>query len=307
MKPEEIIKGSCDLHVHSGPALVPRGVDHVEAVRACAEAGMRALVIKDQHVPSGNVAQVLQKYFVKDNENFNVYGGLVLGNTQGGLNPAVVEAAIGYDIKIVWMPVLSAQYHKERTALMNSAATSTLPKPKYPLKFNPPQTILDSCGRLLPPISDILKLIADADIILATGHLDPTTEVPLLLDEALKQGVKKIVITHPEFFKDHTIEQMRAYSDAGFIVEHILATIYSKKQTYDELFALVQEGGKNVIISSDLGQVGRPNPVVGLTCFVEEMQNRGMSDETLRRIMCDNQRKLLGLEPLAKLQNNQCI
>lgn len=300
MTPAEILRGACDMHVHSGPALVARGVDHVEAVRACAEAGMRALVIKDQHVPSGNIAQIVQKYFVKEEENFNVYGGLILGNTQGGINPAVVEAAIGYDTKIVWMPVLSSQYHKERTALMNAAATSTLPKPKYPLKFNPPQTILDSCGKLLPQVCDILQLIADADIVLATGHINPKTEMPPLLDEAVKRGVKKIVITHPEFFKDHTLEEMRAYSDAGFYVEHILATIYSKKQTYDDLYQLIVEGGEHVIISSDLGQVGRPNPVVGLTAFIEEMQKRGMSDETLRRIMSVNQRKLLNLEPLAE-------
>lgn len=48
---------------------------------------MRALVIKDQHVPSGNIAQIIQQYFVKEDENFNVYGSLILGNTQGGLNP----------------------------------------------------------------------------------------------------------------------------------------------------------------------------------------------------------------------------
>lgn len=285
------------MHVHSGPALVPRGFDHIEVVRACVEAGMRALVIKDQHVPSGNVAQIVQKYFVKPEENFNVYGGLILGNTQGGISPAVVEAAIGYDTKVIWMPVLSSAYHKERSALMNAKAMSTMPKPKYPLKFNPPQTIIDSCGKLLPEVVDILKLIADADIVLATGHINPKTEIPPLLEEAVRQGVKKIVVTHPEFFKDHTVAEMKAYSDAGFYVEHILATIYSNKQTYDELFEMIENGGDNVIISSDLGQVGRPNPAAGLTAFIEEMQKRGMADSTLRRIMCDNQRKLLNLEP----------
>ena len=298
MTAAEILRGACDMHVHSGPALVARGIDHVEAVRVCAEAGMRALVIKDQHVPSGNIAQIIQKYFVKPEENFNVYGGLILGNTQGGLNPAVVEAAIGYDTKVVWMPVLSSQYHRDCTARMNAKATSSLPKPKYPLKFNPPQTILDSCGKLLPQISDILSLIADADIVLATGHLNPKTEIPPLLDEAVRLGVKKVVITHPEFFKDHTLDEMRTYSDAGFYVEHILATIYSNKQTYDQLFDLVETGGDHVIISSDLGQVGRPDPVTGLTRFIEEMQQRGVSDERLRQIMCVNQRFLLGLEPL---------
>lgn len=298
MTPNEIIKGACDMHVHSGPALVPRGIDHVQAVRTCAEAGMRALVIKDQHVPSGNVAQIIQKYFVKDTEKFNVYGGLILGNTQGGFNPAVVEAAIGYDTKVVWMPVLSAQYHKEMTSKLSSAGKSTLPKPKFPIRFNPPQTIIDSCGNLLQEICDILQIIADADIVLATGHINPINEIPPLLSEAVKRGVKKIVITHPEFFRDHTVEQMKEYSDAGFFVEHILATIYSNKLTYDELYTYITEGGERVIISSDLGQIGRPDPVKGLTEFVREMQIRGMPDDMLIRIMSKNQRELLNLEPI---------
>lgn len=164
--------------------------------------------------------------------------------------------------------------------------------------LRPSQTILDSCGKLLPAVSDILKLIADADIVLATGHLNPKTEIPPLLEEAVRLGVKKIVIIHPEFFRDHTLEEMRAYSDAGFYVERILATLYSKKQTYDGLFKMVETGGERVIISSDLGQIGRPNPVVGLTRFIEEMQARCVSDGRLRQIMSRNQRELLGLEPL---------
>ena len=40
--------------------------------------------------------------------------------------------------------------------------------------------------------------------------------------------------------------------------------------------------------------------LMGSKYMLEEMQKRGMSDATLRRIMCHNQRKLLNLEPLAE-------
>jgi predicted metal-dependent TIM-barrel fold hydrolase len=159
-------------------------------------------------------------------------------------------------------------------------------------------TILDESGKkLLPQIADICKLIADADIVLATGHLNPKTEIPLLLDEAQKQGVKRVVITHPEFFRDQTLDEIRAYVEAGFYVEHILATIYSNKQTYDDLFTLIRNNGSDrVIILSDLGQVGRPNPVQGLTAFIDEMHARGMTDEELLKITGRNQRYLLNLD-----------
>ena len=299
MRPEELIVGAADMHLHSGPALTPRGFDHVEVVRSSIEMGMRAIVIKDQHVPSGNICQLLQKYFVKEGENFNVFGGLVLGNTQGGLSPSVVEANIGYDTKVVWMPVLSAKYNKERMAYLAGKYpeyATGVPKPKNALKYDPPLTILDESGKLLPQISDICKLIADADIVLATGHIS-REETKLLLDEAVKQGVKKIVITHPEYFRDFTMEEMRDFTKAGFYVEHILTPLYSGKITYDRLYELIRNNGvERTIIDSDLGQVGRPLPVKGLVDFVAAMQERGLADEEIKQIISKNQCYLLGIE-----------
>ena len=91
---------------------------------------------------------------------------------------------------------------------------------------------------------------------------------------------------------------MRAYTDAGFYVEHILTTLYSGKQTYDGLYELVRNNGERVIISSDMGQVGRPGPVEALAAFLAEMQKRGVPDGRLRQITSRNQRYLLGLEAL---------
>lgn len=298
MTPQELMRGACDIHLHSGPALVTRSVDHVEVCRLAVEAGMRAIVIKDQHVPCANVAQIVQKYFVKEGENFNIYGSVITGNTQGGLNPSVVEAAIAYGAKIVWMPVLAARYHREQSALMSGAATATMPKPQHPLKYNPAMTVIDEQGKLYPAISDICKLVADADIVLATGHLNPETEIRPLLDEAVKQGVKKIVVTHPEYFNDTSLKRMREYTDAGFYVEHILTTLYSGKQTYDRLFTLINNNGDNVIVSSDMGQPNRPTPVQALQDFIAAMQQRGMSDQRIRQITSVNQRRLLNIEPL---------
>lgn len=298
MTPEQLLAGACDMHVHSGPSLVRRGLDHVELARGCVQAGMRAVVIKDQHMPTAGVAQLVDKYLSNADNTFNVFGSVVLGNAQGGLSPAVVEASLICGAKVVWMPVMSAKYHKERTALMTAKANATLPKPKHPLKYDPPMSIVDESGKLLPQISDICRLIADADVVLATGHIDPVREIPPLLDEAVRSGVKKIVITHPEFFRDQTLDEIYAYADAGFYVEHILTTLYSGKQTYDGLYELVRNNGERVIISSDMGQIGRPGPVEALTAFLAEMQKRGVSDDCLRQITSRNQRYLLGLEPL---------
>ena len=60
MTPEQLLAGACDMHVHSGPALVRRGLDHAELARACVRAGMRAAVVKDQHMPTAGAARLAE-------------------------------------------------------------------------------------------------------------------------------------------------------------------------------------------------------------------------------------------------------
>ena len=49
-------------------------------------------------------------------------------------------------------------------------------------------------GELLPEIQEILGIIADASLMLGTGHLNPADEQKVLLEEAINAGVKKITI-----------------------------------------------------------------------------------------------------------------
>ena len=42
-----LLEGAIDLHCHSGPAAMPRILNHYEAMMECSEAKFRALVYKD--------------------------------------------------------------------------------------------------------------------------------------------------------------------------------------------------------------------------------------------------------------------
>ena len=295
---KELIKGAVDMHLHSGPALIKRGYDHVEVVRAAIDAGMRAVVIKDHHMPDGGTCQLVQKYFVKPEDNFNVYGSMAMGNPLGGINPAIVEIALEYDTKVFWMPVMSAKYGRERMDWLRENRPEYrqgVPATSKQLLFDPPMTILDDFGKLLPEVSTVCRLIAEGDAVLATGHISKE-ETYKLLDEAVRQGCKKIVITHAEYFHDFSYDEMRQFQDAGFYVEHILTTLYSGKQSYDGLYEMLKaHGAKKTIISSDLGQPGRPAHPQGILSFIEAMQERGVADEDIRRITSDNQKYLLGI------------
>ena len=51
------------------------------------EAGQKAIVIKDQHMPSADTANIIQKYIVGD-APFRIFGSVALNNAAGGVNPS---------------------------------------------------------------------------------------------------------------------------------------------------------------------------------------------------------------------------
>ena len=294
-KVEQLLRGAVDLHVHSGPELIDRSLNHVEACQDAMAAGMKAIVLKDQHGTTANLTFFIQEYVIKD-APFKVFGGIPLNNTVGGVNPRVVEAAIGYGAKIVWMPTLSAQNHKEGHSKQTPAAQATMPKPKKSLASDPPLAILDGNGRSLPELKDICRMIAQADIILASGHISKR-EMDILIDEAKAQGVKKIMINHPQHLYGASLDDMREYAKAGVYLEHGCALIHSNKLTYEYIFEMIKAGGaEQSIICSDLGQIGRPRPVEGIRLTVEALLKLGLTQAELKTVLCDNPAQLLNLD-----------
>ena len=46
---EALLKGSIDIHCHSGPSVMPRCLDHIDALEEASSVGMRALLFKDHY------------------------------------------------------------------------------------------------------------------------------------------------------------------------------------------------------------------------------------------------------------------
>ncbi len=212
----ELMQGAIDMHIHSAPSLFPRQVDHLEAAEGARKMGMKAVVLKCHHGYSCD-----RMYFVrKIVSGIEVYGGVVLNNAVGGINPFAVEAAINYGAKIVWFPTLSAKNHLDQ---MGAPEFGSSMKQKIKTKMNEkPITILDEKGNLIPEVHDIIDLIAEHDIILATGHLK-VPESRLLLGAANERGVKRLYVNHPEYIINASIEEQKELADMGaFILSNIL-------------------------------------------------------------------------------------
>src|SRR5262245_28089300 len=105
-----LLKGAIDLHCHSGPSVMPRRLDHIEAIEEARAVGMRAILFKDHYYSATPVTELLRRHHVAD-DKIALLSGIALNNTVGGLNRYAVDHAIKLGGKIVWMPTFSAANH----------------------------------------------------------------------------------------------------------------------------------------------------------------------------------------------------
>src|SRR5436309_11805139 len=187
-----LLVGAIDLHFHSGPAAMPRILDHHEALMDCAEAKFAALVYKDHFYLGTSHAMILEKLFPET--HVKLFSGIALNNASGGINPHAVNHAINIGAKIVWLPTLSAANHIEKLATEGKTFPKTAKKMLDPI----PLSALDANGKLTDDVKQVLDLIAEGDIILAGGHL-PASELHLVFAEGKKRGVKKMMVNHPTY------------------------------------------------------------------------------------------------------------
>ena len=54
-------------------------------------------------------------------------------------------------------------------------------------------------GRVVPKLLDVFRLVRDYDAVLGTGHVSPE-ECFRIVEAARDAGVKKLVVTHPEWW-----------------------------------------------------------------------------------------------------------
>ena len=69
---DALLVGAIDPHVHSGPSIAPRGIDHLELLREASAAGFKAIVTKD-HDYSGVMTAAMIKMRMTGSSNFSRY------------------------------------------------------------------------------------------------------------------------------------------------------------------------------------------------------------------------------------------
>ncbi len=289
-----LLKGAIDLHVHSAPDLFNRSLDHIELAEQAREAHLRAVVLKCHFSMTPFRAYLAKKVVGGE---VDIFGGIVLNQFVGGLNPFAVDVAIKAGAKIVWMPTISSKNHLRYYGGQVYNAQKMTKGMLKPLKegISP----LDRRGELLPEAKEILDMVAEADIILATGHLS-AKESEILVREAKEIGVKKILINHPEFeVVNMSMEDQKKMAKMGAYLEHTFLQLTPMWHTLSpDAFAEIigKVGTEHSILATDLGQIHNPPPVEGMRVFIQILLEKGMNPQDIEIMVKKNPAKLLNLE-----------
>ncbi|WP_036612870.1 DUF6282 family protein [Oribacterium sp. P6A1] len=245
------LKGICDMHVHTNPDLRLRAYSDLQLADAAVRVGARAIVIKSHLGFTVNRAAIVNDYVRKvygENTGFTMYGGVVMNKVIGGVNPEAVEKGLKLGAKEIWLPTQSAKRHLEK------------------MGQNPLDGIeLVRDGKVIPELKDIFNLIRDYDVALGTAHVSPV-EAFVIVEAARDAGVKKIIITHPEWWVcDYSIDdQIRLVKDYDVILERCYAQNMGKGKPYHlnlkENAELIKEVGyEHVMVDTDGGQTENPD------------------------------------------------
>lgn len=275
---DPILDGAIDIHAHYGPDTYNRQWNAFEIASRAQAHNMRGVVLKSHWTATADIAQLAHQYAAPDME---VWGGLVLNTTVGGINPMAVRAfaeTSGGKAKIVWMPTHDSE-HEVR--FLGEAR---------------PFVRVSDQGKLLPQVFEVLDLIKQYDLTLATGHVEPE-EMIEIVKAARDRGIEKIIITHPglgDRFSDPTVEQVAMAVDLGAHAEVVASELL--RDTRDVSIELIRAvGPSHCIISTDSGIVGTPNHTDAMVMAAKVLRDAGFSEDDLNVMFKTNPARVLGL------------
>jgi hypothetical protein len=277
---ESPLVGAIDIHVHAAPDSTPRSIDVIDLARLAKSRGMRGLVLKSHYEPTASMAYLVRK----EVPGIEVFGGIDLNLTVGGMNPGAVEhmAAVagGYG-RFVWM----ATYDSENQVRYS--------------KENRPFVRIASDGRLLPATKAVIAVIAKHNLVMATGHSSAAEDL-MLVREAREQGVQHMVVTHAILQPTHMSEaQMLEAAKMGAYIEFVYNGLTGSGKQFDfadYAKAIRYVGVDNCILSSDMGQPKNPLHPDGLLAFFKGLSEQGFTQAEIDRMGKQNPARLVGLE-----------
>ena len=252
------LEGLIDIHIHTTPDIKPRLQTDIEAAMGAKRELMHSIVLKNHYEPTSGRAMVSSAV-----TGFPVYGGVVLNSSVGGLNPNAVEVALGLGGRFVWFPTIS---------------------------YSPVEMDWEK-------VEEILHIVSENNMVLATGHLKPW-DIFTLIDMARSHGIWRIIVNHPltRVVGASLDEQVEMSSHA--YLEHCYVACMEGHDNLDP--GLIKDsikkiGAKRCIMATDFGQIHNPSPINGMKMFISSMLEKGISIDDIRIMSMENPKKLISI------------
>jgi hypothetical protein len=215
----------------------------------------------------------------------------VLDLPVGGLNPVAVDRCLRHGGKFIWMPVAHSRH---TVSLFQAGILRSLTPPDVPLSRA--ISLVTDAGDLRAEVREIVRLVAQHDAVLGTGHVSPEESIALLRFAA-GAGVKRLVVNHPSGRSiGASIGQQRAMAACGAYLEHCFAqcTPGLENLPVEVIAQAIREiGPAACILAGDLGQTFNPPPAQGLGSFLLRLEAAGISRADLHLMTHENPRRLL--------------
>jgi uncharacterized protein DUF6282 len=252
-------------------------------------------------------------YLRKLHPDMEIFGGVGSNLTTGPkVNPwsiaHMTEIKGGWG-RVVWMPSWDSETSSHRVKGWKQPAFLSVAKctdgglfwAKYPTPC--------ANAELLPEVKEAIQVIgtkktrdSNGDLILATGH-NSAPEGIMMIKEALKAGVKNIIITHPLLeVSDYSVAEIKEAVGLGpnvyaeFTSQFGNANVNPKM--LDEYVAGIRAAGvEHAFVSSDTGQLRSKFQPDALADAAKALRKKGFTERELDQLFKINPAKILGLDP----------
>ena len=274
----QTLTGAIDMHAHADPDGTPRKIDAIDLVRLAKERGMRAIVLKNHYEPTQSLAYIVRKVV----PGIEVFGGISLDHTVGGVNPAAVEWMTkvkgGYG-KVVWLPTFDSEAQVKFT--------------KQQRPFAP--VVRD--GKVVPEVAQVIAIAARNNLVLETGHSSGSEDL-VIIQEAKRQGVQNVMVTHALTNPGGplTLAEIQQAARLGAYIELVWGGL-SQDLLRKDVEVIRAVGASSVVLSTDLGQPNNPLHPDGLLAMYKALMAQGISAADIVQMSQTNPAKLLGLKP----------
>ncbi len=291
-----LLRGAYDLHVHIAPDVVPRRIDDLALARRFAELGLAGFQLKSHYTSTAERASVVQAAV----PDVAVLGAIALNRAVGGMNPVAIEIAAREGARTVWFPTVDSENESgEETQFPAGARIPVWMELQRELRASgveiAPVPVVGADGAVLPETRACLAAIARHGLVLATGHLS-RDEIFAVVEAAREEGVREIVVTHPDFPSQNLpLDDQASLAEQGALLERCFTTPHTGKVTWERLFEAIRATGpEHSVLSTDLGQVANPAVEDGLGLMVDRLLAAGFDEEEIRTMAVVNTRRLAG-------------